>query len=107
MFSLLVWPCLPAPFSSSHPPPFSSSSSSFASSVDQDRLLQADFVKLRKRFKALAGSKEALEKQGKALQELCAQQRLEMNALRDDASQSGQSQARSITTSMLDLVLAL
>ena len=48
--------------------------------------MQADFVKLRKRFKALAGSKEALEKQSKALQELHAKQRLEMDGLRDDAS---------------------
>ena len=53
-------------------------------------LLQADFVKLRKRLKAEAGSKEGLEKQGKALQELCAKQRLQMDALTDAASQSGQ-----------------
>ena len=52
--------------------------------------MQADFVKLRKRFKAQTGSKEVLEKQCKALQELCGKQRLEMDALTDDASQSGQ-----------------
>lgn len=52
--------------------------------------LQADFVKLRKRFKAQAGSKGMVEKQCRTLQELCSKQRLEMDALRDGASQSGQ-----------------
>ena len=61
-------------------------------------LVQAHFVKLCKRSKALAGSQEALEKQGKALQELHGKQCLEMDALRDDASRSGQSHAP-ITTS--------
>lgn len=79
------------PLSQPFPTPFSELSSS---SVDYDKLLQADFVKLRKRFKALAGSKEALEKQSKALQELCGKQRLEMDTLRDNASQSGQSHAQ-------------
>lgn len=47
-------------------------------------------MKLRKRFKAQAGSKEVLEKQCKALQELCGKQRLEVDALTVEASQSGQ-----------------
>ena len=48
-------------------------------------------MKLRKKFKAQTGSQQVLEKQCKALQELCGKQRLEVDALRDDASQSGQS----------------
>ena len=38
-------------------------------------------MKLRKRFRAEAGSREGLQKQCKALQELCGRQRLEMDAL--------------------------
>ena len=57
-------------------------------------------MKLRKRLKAQAGSKEVLEKQCKALQELCGKQRLEVDALRDDASQSGPSQPQSTTNAM-------
>ena len=51
---------------------------------------QADFVRLRKRYKAQSSANLVLEKQCKALQELCAKQRLDVDSLRDAASQSGQ-----------------
>ena len=57
-------------------------------------------MKLRKRFKAQAGSKEVLEKRCKVLQELCGKQRLEVDALRDDAFQSGLSRPQLTTNAM-------
>lgn len=45
--------------------------------------MQVDYIKLRKKNRAA-------ESTNKALQDLCAKQRLELDAARDEASQAGQ-----------------
>ena len=54
-------------------------------------VMQADFVKLRKKAKCAADKLKTLEAQNKALQILCAKQRLKMDELAEEASQAGQS----------------
>jgi len=46
-------------------------------------------VKLRKKTRTLAASNQTLEERNKALQELCGKQRLELDDVREEASQSG------------------
>lgn len=85
---------------SSYPASSPSNITAFAASSPSDQTcdhtltgvaLQADFVKLRKKYKGQVGTNQVMEKQVKTLQEIGNKQRLELESLQDASFRARQS----------------